>query len=261
MGKVKYGFLTTYDQTVFLKQEPSRQRPGRWVLWYTNVIFHNAPSTFLGRDDFRFKNRHLYGGKVSLRECFLFLAHKIRSGDYKVENTMNDKHWIGAAIGASVGSRKPKSPLDSDHISDSDESSGSESTSGSPTGAPTASKAREATMDSRKDSRSSRSAAIGPTTRSRATGPDDLSSRTAHLSLADTSAHDTERRTPGPITVYADSAQYYYLDNHKRAVAVTLFRDKGTGQYYFTMNGHNYEANLVQARHDVPEPKHEKRRK
>ncbi|RFU35299.1 hypothetical protein B7463_g1042, partial [Scytalidium lignicola] len=62
---MKYGFLTNYDQTVFLKSEYVN---GQWELHHTDVIYHDArhiPSRpFLN-----------LSGEVSLRQCFFILAH------------------------------------------------------------------------------------------------------------------------------------------------------------------------------------------
>lgn len=56
--KVKYGFHTTYEETIFLKQE--RTSSG-WVLYYSSPIRHDA----IGDRS---------NGTVSIRECFLYLV-------------------------------------------------------------------------------------------------------------------------------------------------------------------------------------------
>lgn len=76
MYKLKYGFLTTYNQTIFLKQEQTPQEGkavdkerDEWVLWYSNVVFHSDVSTTVpNRND-----PMSYHGQVSLRECMLYL--------------------------------------------------------------------------------------------------------------------------------------------------------------------------------------------
>jgi hypothetical protein len=66
LAKVKYGFLTTYDQTMFFKQgpDPRQNKKGNWVLHHSNVIRHNTESdTSLGGGE----PRYSYRGKVSVR--------------------------------------------------------------------------------------------------------------------------------------------------------------------------------------------------
>jgi hypothetical protein len=36
-AKVRFGFLTTYKETIFLKQEPDRKNLGEFVLWYSQA--------------------------------------------------------------------------------------------------------------------------------------------------------------------------------------------------------------------------------
>jgi hypothetical protein len=40
-AKVRFGFLTTYKETIFLKQEPEKN-PGEFVLRYSQVIQHDS---------------------------------------------------------------------------------------------------------------------------------------------------------------------------------------------------------------------------
>jgi hypothetical protein len=93
-AKVRFGFLTTYDLTIFLKQEPDRARPGSFVLWYSNVIRHNTCSVDVGEDEHQIQE---YWQQVSLRECFLYFGAEIQSRRYKADNPMAEHQWIGRA--------------------------------------------------------------------------------------------------------------------------------------------------------------------
>ncbi|GKZ31237.1 hypothetical protein AbraIFM66950_011530 [Aspergillus brasiliensis] len=111
-AKIKYGFLTTYKQTIFLKQapHPDKQKRGQMALWHSNVISHNTPSAEVDpRGDFT-----RYKGRVSLRECFLFLG-KMANDSPMCENPLDSTKWV-AAPNTKVWS-------DSDHISPSVSSS------------------------------------------------------------------------------------------------------------------------------------------
>lgn len=254
LGKVKYGFLTTYDQTIFLKQAPLNSKRGEWALWYSNVILNTTRSTPVDGVDLRFKYRHEYHGKVSLRECFLFLGQEIQSGKYRVENTTDSKLWVGTSY-------KPRKHLfDDDHISDAEEYSGSDSSSHeSLSGTTTRERGRGTTKDARKGSRSAHIAASGPTTRSRSTREEELVSRTAGLSLTDRSTHPESRSFP-LTNVYLDGRQYYTTDPRGRSIPVSLFQGRD-GRYYYDHGEDRYEANIVQYRPNTTDSKHEKRRK
>ncbi|KAL1998285.1 hypothetical protein VTN02DRAFT_6463 [Thermoascus thermophilus] len=69
LAKVKYAFLTTYDQTIFLKQEPHPTKQSQWALWHSNVISHTTASEEVDPK----AKFDAYRNRVSLRECFLFL--------------------------------------------------------------------------------------------------------------------------------------------------------------------------------------------
>lgn len=69
----------------------------------------------LAQDNFR--KRHLYRGKVSLRECFFFLGQEIKSGNYKVSYSMSKDGWFGRP----KPSKNPIDALDSDYISETDD--------------------------------------------------------------------------------------------------------------------------------------------
>lgn len=89
---VKYGFLTTYNETIFLKQEPHPSIKGKWVLCVSPVINHHTSSGRVnGKADFR-----TYRGRVSLRECFLYIMNLAVKAP-RAKNRMNDKSWVGKA--------------------------------------------------------------------------------------------------------------------------------------------------------------------
>lgn len=81
-SKMKYGFLTTYDETIFLKQAPHPTKPQTSALWFSTVI-----------------RNHQNGRMVSLRECMLYLGLQIQSGGYRWKNSMAPKSWVGSLGG------------------------------------------------------------------------------------------------------------------------------------------------------------------
>ena len=78
--RMRYAFLTTYEQTVFLKQE--QLQDGEWVLWYSSPIFLEAKPIFHDTTS----NLHIenpndhrsYQDCVSLKECILYFLHMSR---------------------------------------------------------------------------------------------------------------------------------------------------------------------------------------
>jgi hypothetical protein len=89
MTKLKYGFLTTYDQTMFFKQDLHPLDPEQCVLYFSNVIRHTT--AYQANNSTNFAQYH---GKVSLRECFLYLANQIIAGDYGMDNPMSEHDWV-----------------------------------------------------------------------------------------------------------------------------------------------------------------------
>jgi hypothetical protein len=94
--KTKYGFLTTYDKTVFVRQEPSLNNANEFILRCSNIIEYSTASTMATNNNF--SNNALYLGKVSLRECFLFLVTAIHGGSFVVSNPMTYHQWTGKRI-------------------------------------------------------------------------------------------------------------------------------------------------------------------
>ncbi|KAB8277032.1 hypothetical protein BDV30DRAFT_223995 [Aspergillus minisclerotigenes] len=60
MSDRKYGFISTYEETIFLKQD---FKMGSWTLFHGHAIRHSTT----GQEGLDFVD------KVSLRECFWFL--------------------------------------------------------------------------------------------------------------------------------------------------------------------------------------------
>src|SRR3954447_7819930 len=114
--KRKYAFLTTYEETMFLKQE--EQENGEWVLWYSEPIFHHVNSNFniANPDDHR-----QYRGCVSLRECFLYFHHISGSDstDYMADNPTDSKLWTDTTRGKKLYGSKSQGK----HIVDNSEES------------------------------------------------------------------------------------------------------------------------------------------
>ncbi|KAH8805001.1 hypothetical protein F5884DRAFT_754579 [Xylogone sp. PMI_703] len=91
LGGCKYGFLSTYDETVFLKQDIDPQNPGGYALFYSDIILHSTSSEEVPGpnpqpEDFR--------NTVSLRECMLYIGREIQNGNWPLANTMTINQWI-----------------------------------------------------------------------------------------------------------------------------------------------------------------------
>lgn len=89
-ARVRYGFLTTYRNTIFLKQEPDPSDDRQWVLWYSNVITHDSSSLDVAATS----DPQAYYGKVSVRECMLFLIREIEQGNHRATNSMSASRWV-----------------------------------------------------------------------------------------------------------------------------------------------------------------------
>lgn len=83
--QLKYGFFSTYNNTLFLKQEIIN---GNWVLSVSNLINFNTIST--PQDN----NGDMLVDKVSLRECMLYFMHVCDQPDFKVVNNTHTSDWI-----------------------------------------------------------------------------------------------------------------------------------------------------------------------
>lgn len=85
--KLKYGFFTTYDETVFLKQVP---RDGGWKLCFSRIITHEEGATPGGPPILSGDKKNV---SISLRKCMLYLC-SITEKDYLVENTTPFEEWF-----------------------------------------------------------------------------------------------------------------------------------------------------------------------
>ncbi len=102
--QLKYGFLTTYNETIFLKQElgqaqeQQQHRRGHqqqevaqpWILWYSSVIHHSTSSVVPTDTPPTYRNR------VSVRECMFFLLSITSGGPeyFTASNNMPMKDWV-----------------------------------------------------------------------------------------------------------------------------------------------------------------------
>ncbi|OKL58543.1 hypothetical protein UA08_06226 [Talaromyces atroroseus] len=76
LGKLKYGLFSTYDMTIFLKQEQSQN--GTWELHYSSIVEYSQ----IGGVD-----------KSSLRECAFYLA-VLASGGHGANNQTPLDSWV-----------------------------------------------------------------------------------------------------------------------------------------------------------------------
>ncbi|KAK2796988.1 hypothetical protein FQN50_009357 [Emmonsiellopsis sp. PD_5] len=70
--RMKYGFLTTYNQTIFLTQA-QRAQDGQWVIYYSNPILHTTETVKISRKTTNLKDT------ISIRDCMAavaWLAHE-----------------------------------------------------------------------------------------------------------------------------------------------------------------------------------------
>ena|SRR5271154_2002399 len=89
-AKCTYGFMSTYDQTVFLKQDVDPSDPNKYALWYSNVIHHNTRAQPVAGAN---APAAAYRDRVSLKECFLFLGPEIQAGRWQANNPMAADEW------------------------------------------------------------------------------------------------------------------------------------------------------------------------
>lgn len=87
---LKYGFLTTYDQTIFLKQEKVN---GAWRLYYSSPIL--ASNGEMPGDSWNSKEQY-DPENVSVRQCMLWLCRVTRGGpeNYSAHNDTPVKQWV-----------------------------------------------------------------------------------------------------------------------------------------------------------------------
>ncbi|RFU35279.1 hypothetical protein B7463_g1019, partial [Scytalidium lignicola] len=86
--RCKYGFMSTYEETVFIMQDVDFNDATRYALYSSNIIRHNTKSQKV-----RGPIAAVYENKVSLRECFLFLSLEIGAGSWQSANPMPANQW------------------------------------------------------------------------------------------------------------------------------------------------------------------------
>ncbi|KAH8427142.1 uncharacterized protein LDX57_004859 [Aspergillus melleus] len=79
LGQVRYGFLTTYDETIFLRQVKSRG--GVWRLEYSEPIRHDARA---GQNS----------GEITLREAFWYFAAKAAGAGFQTDIDVKMENWV-----------------------------------------------------------------------------------------------------------------------------------------------------------------------
>ncbi|KAL8651994.1 MAG: hypothetical protein Q9210_002946 [Variospora velana] len=109
--RYKYGFLTTYNDTVFVKHEicegPMATANGlssgspESMLWYSNPIRHDIESLAVPQNS----GPLAYRERVSLRECMLYLMRKVEV-DGTHQNLDFGKKWTKLASSSGGGSAK-----------------------------------------------------------------------------------------------------------------------------------------------------------
>lgn len=100
--ELKYGFFTTYNSTIFLKQEYLNNE---WVLYISLPIKHDTRSVHIS-------SQENLRDKVSLRECFLYFMKLSSAPDYRAPNNTPSGKWSlpGKVHGTNLGEyRNPPS--------------------------------------------------------------------------------------------------------------------------------------------------------
>ncbi|KAH8811427.1 hypothetical protein F5884DRAFT_273979 [Xylogone sp. PMI_703] len=232
--KVKYGFWTNYDETVFFKQEPHPEKKGKYVLWHSNVISTETSTILL---EGRSQEPRSYHGKVSLRECFHFLGQKIKSGEFGASYPMDYfKEWV------SPNPDDYSRPFSSDLYITDDPKVISRSTGGhtaSPRGVEALRGGDRDRISPRRDD------ANRPATRSQSRLQEELVERTAGLTISERSRSATPTR---PVIVHQDRRGWYYQDRNGQSVYVDLQPDSESAdrRYYYIARGVRYEAQIYE---------------
>ncbi|KAL1965476.1 hypothetical protein VTN77DRAFT_5732 [Rasamsonia byssochlamydoides] len=96
-ANVRFGFLSTYDETIFLRQDPDPDNTESFILWYSNVIRHKTTSQPVPEGK---SGRQNFWWQVSLRECFLLLILETqpesnRADKHRAGNNTPENRWIG----------------------------------------------------------------------------------------------------------------------------------------------------------------------
>lgn len=207
---VRYGFLTTYEETVFLEQKPHPSKTGKWVLWVSPIIKHSTRS----RPVHEIGEPSAYRGYVSLRECFLYMM-RLAAQNPQAKNQMGRDAW--------VSKRRGKADPD-DIISDHSDSYGSEQYQPRPTKNPRTASSR------------------GPSGRQTADRTHDIERLTQGMSVGNSHSrlYMKNRNTPYPIHFSRSENEYYVQlkDGSRKYVGTQFYKDEDReGKYMYYVKG------------------------
>ena len=88
---MKYGFITTYKTTMFLKQQ-YREEHDDWAVYISNPIEHTTKTQHMGGIGDK-TQPSAFEGSVSLRQCMLYFL-QCADGDFWAENPTEPDDWI-----------------------------------------------------------------------------------------------------------------------------------------------------------------------
>jgi hypothetical protein len=80
-AQLRYAFISTYNQTIFLRQE---HRQGQWTLDHSRVIYSNARRATLTAP---------INGSISVRQCMWYMMHLAQAG-YAAGNNTPMNRWV-----------------------------------------------------------------------------------------------------------------------------------------------------------------------
>ncbi|KAE8349735.1 hypothetical protein BDV28DRAFT_151607 [Aspergillus coremiiformis] len=230
----RLGWFTTYEQTMFLKQVPHPKRKERWVLCHSPVIRHDVKYQEVSKDI-----STLYRGRVTLRECFLFLA-KEASESPRAVNTMSPLDWV-TQIQKLVDDEDDKyisldeneDESDSGVVASHDRDNSHEGIGHGKT---------ETSSDTQQSQRR-QIATRSSTRREQATVEGSLQAATERLSIREQSDPFSALEWKLPVKVFFDkSKERWYHKVKERKVYVELHTDPDRGEF-FVQSGFRYPAN------------------
>ncbi|GKZ98167.1 hypothetical protein AnigIFM59636_002191 [Aspergillus niger] len=232
----KYGFLTTYEQTMFFQQVPHPKKKGAWVLCHSPVIHHDTKYEEITED--KSKDPTQYRGKVTLAECFFYFAKKARKGR-RVINSMEAMSWVGSDIYKFID--------DDSYISfdeeDEESSSGEEDEDSSCEEEAKDSSEEEENGSNKKGASSSQRTTRSVTRRlNTKTSIDTLQADTERMNIKGHSHRYSALEWKDAVTIHFERLQskWYYTAKGKR-VYVDLHQDSDEGDF-FVSGGYRYRV-------------------
>lgn len=84
----KYGFMTTYKETIFFKEDIDIANPNGYAFYFSPIIQHHTKSEKTPLNDAALRD------KVSVRECSLYLGWEIKNNGWQSTNDVPKAHWI-----------------------------------------------------------------------------------------------------------------------------------------------------------------------